>query len=200
MTPTTPTDTLHRSTPRWVRLCFGLLWLTFTTYAFLGAPAEDSQTVDLILQLSTGQWQGLNAWVVALFNAMGLWPIAFASLLLWDGHLRQGLPAWPFVMASFGLGAFAVLPYLVLRSPLPSQESSAPSALLKGLKSPWLWTGLAVGACLLLLYGWTQGDGSDFVVQWRSQRFIHVMTLDFCLLTLLFLFLVRTDLRRSDQA
>ena len=220
-----------------VRLGFALVWLAFSGYAFFGAPPNDPQTLELIIQLSTGQWQGLNPLVVALFNLMGLWPIAFASLLLWDGHLRRSaardataeqehspdsqnaavrnsiparpIPAWPFVAASFGLGAFAILPYLALRQPLMRHESCSetvadlleekPSGLLKALNSAWLWAGLALGASLLLGYGLIRGDWTDFAAQWQTSRFIHVMTLDFCLLTVLFPILLRADLRRSDR-
>lgn len=229
--PTAPTAPQGQKRAGWgrERIGFGLLWLAFVGYAFLGAPPDDPQTLDLITRLSTGQWQGINPLVVALFNLMGLWPVAFAALLLWDGHLRrsaarpsgkaavapakggnsekggssegvgESVPAWPFVAASFGLGAFAIVPYLVLRSPasqLQKLNVSSPSALLRILNSPWLWAGLALGAILLLTYGLTQGNWEDFVQQWQTHRFIHVMTLDFCLLTLLFPFLAQTDLRR----
>ena len=52
--------------------------------------------------------------VVVLFNLMGLWPVVYASLALSDGR-DQAVSAWPFVVGSFGLGAFALMPYLALR-------------------------------------------------------------------------------------
>ena len=99
------------------RLIFGALWLGFVGYAVLLAPADQPDTADLILRLSTGQWDGINPALIALFNAMGLWPVVYAALALVDGR-GQRLWAWPFVVASFAVGAFALLPYLALRVPV----------------------------------------------------------------------------------
>ncbi|NES70373.1 MAG: hypothetical protein F6K24_36755 [Okeania sp. SIO2D1] len=49
---------------------------------------------------------------------------------------------------------------------------------------------------VLLCFGFWQGNWSDFVTQWQNSRFIHVMSLDFCLLCFLFPFLVKDDLNR----
>jgi hypothetical protein len=48
----------------------------------------------------------------------------------------------------------------------------------------------------LLFLGLTQGDWVDFGMQWRSNRFIHVMSLDFCLLSCLFPTLIKDDMAR----
>ncbi len=61
---------------------------------------------------------------------------------------------------------------------------------------PLVWPFLALGAVGLLGYGISQGNWTDFVQQWRTDRFIHVMTLDFCLLCLLFPALLGDDLAR----
>ena len=182
-------STMIQLTPS--RLWLTSLWLTFVVYAVALAPPNDPTTLDLLIQLSTGQWGQLNPWVVSLFNLMGLWPLAYMLLLLPDGHRRSGPPAWPFVLGSFGLGVFAILPYLIMRG--PRLESSAlPSAtgwnlrLLQSFEA-WGWpVFLLVNAVAWLIYGWGWGDWSRFVQDWSSSRFIHVMSLDFCLLTLLF--------------
>lgn len=166
------------------------LWLGFVVYAFVAAPPSSPDTADTILQLSTGQWDGLNSWVVALFNCMGLWPLVYAGLTLADGH-RQPLPAWPFVIGSFALGAFALLPYLALRR---SRTAAVPLGTVgQWLNRPWLGWGIAIAALILFAYPWMQPGGihaawlawQDFCQQWQQSRFIHVMSLDFCLLTLL---------------
>jgi hypothetical protein len=162
-------------------------------YAFWLAPPNDPQTFDLILRLSSGQWAELNPLVVALFNLMGLWPGIYLAILLSDGQ-GQSLRAWPFASLSFAVGAFAILPYLALRQPNP--QAGEPSKLLTGLDSPWYALSLLVPAVGLLVWGLVAGNWADFAQQFASSRFIHVMSLDFVLLTLLFPTLLSDDLAR----
>jgi len=177
---------------------FWLLWGGFVLYAFLLAPPNQPDTWPLIQRLSTGQWDGINPLIVALFNVMGIWPMVYAAVLLFDGR-GQKLRAYPFTIASFAVGAFAILPYLALRQPNPT-FSGEKSALLKLLDSRWTAGAIALGTIPLMLYGLTQGNWSAFVQQWQSDRFIHVMSLDFCMLWGLFPFLMQDDMtRRSMQ-
>ncbi len=176
------------------KIGLGLLWLAFVVYAFFLAPPNQPDTADLILNLSTGKWQGINPLVIALFNLMGVWPILYTSLMLIDGR-GQKIPAWPFATASFAVGAFAIAPYLVLRRGEPSFIGEK-NWILK------IWDSRIIGAIALLsgagliAYGLLAGNWADFLQQWRSDRFIHVMSLDFCLLTLLFPILLKDDLSR----
>ena len=94
----------------------GLLWLGFLSYAFLLAPPDQPETFTLIQNLSTGQWNGINPWVIALFNVMGIWPLLYFGVMFADGD-RQPVRAWPFAIASMAVGAFSILPYLALRTP-----------------------------------------------------------------------------------
>ncbi len=95
------------------KITFGLLWLGFIVYAFLFAPPEQPDTFQLIKNLSIGQWQGINPLVIALFNLMGIWPLIYSAVVLIDGR-GQKISAWLFAVASFAVGAFALLPYLGL--------------------------------------------------------------------------------------
>ena len=176
------------------RLFLLTLWLAFVVYAFRLAPPDQPDTFQLIQQLSTGQWAGINPAIVALFNLMGVWPLAYACLALIDGH-GQKTPAWPFVIGSFGLGAFLLLPYLVLRQPNPT-FTPPKSRLLSLVDSRWLGLSLLAGSLVLLGYGIYAGDWADFVTQWQTSRFIHVMSLDFCLLWLLVPSLLGDDMAR----
>ncbi|MEM6423732.1 MAG: DUF2834 domain-containing protein [Cyanobacteria bacterium P01_D01_bin.128] len=162
------------------RIGLGLLWVSFVAYAFLLAPPDQADTLTLIQRLSTGDWDGINPLIVALFNLMGIWPLVYACLALEDGHGQRAV-AWPFVVGSFGLGAFLLLPYLIWRSPNPVFTGEQ-SGLLKLLDSRVLGVALTLGAGALMAYGLTAGDWADFVAQWQTSRFIHVMSLDFCLL------------------
>ena len=169
------------------------LWLGFIAYATLLAPPDQPDTFALIRRLSVGDWEGINLAVIALFNAMGIWPMVYACLALVDGQ-GQRLPAWPFV-----LGAFALLPYLALRQ--PQAKFLSPKTPLLGLvEARWLGAVLLVGAIALLSFGLVQGDWAAFGQQWQTSRFIHVTGLDFCALWLLFPTLLRDDLARRGLA
>jgi hypothetical protein len=178
------------------KILFWSLWLGFIGYAFLLAPPDRPDTLQLIIDLSTGKWAGINPFIIALFNLMGILPMVYAALILIDGK-TQRIPAGLFSTASFGVGAFAILPYLALREP-NSRPIGARRGIVKFVDSRWLGIFLAIGTVVLLVYGIARGDWTDFVQQWRTSRFIHVMSLDFCLLILLLPVLVSDDLQRRN--
>ncbi|MBD2567644.1 DUF2834 domain-containing protein [Anabaena lutea] len=176
------------------KISFGLLWLGFISYAFLFAPPDNfPESLELIKNLSTGQWQGINPLVIALFNIMGVWPLIYSTVLFIDGR-GQKIRAWPFATASFAVGAFALLPYLALRG--SNQEFIGKKNLfIKLLDSRINGILLTLGAGFLFAYA-LQGDWGNFVQQWQTSRFIHVMSLDFCMLSLLFPALLGDDMTR----
>ena len=176
------------------KIAFGLLWLGFTTYAFFLAPPEQPGTFELIKNLSTGHWQGINPLVIALFNLMGIWPLIYSAVVFIDGR-KQKIPAWLFATASFGVGAFALLPYLAFREP-NNKFVGKKNALLKLLDSRVTGVVLTIATLLLVAYGFRGGDWGNFVQQWQANRFINVMSLDFCLLCLLFPALLGDDMAR----
>ena len=179
------------------RITLFLLWLGFILYAFLLAPPDQPDTLELITKLSTGQWGGINPLVVSLFNLMGIYPLIYSAVLLIDGR-GQKIPAWPFVLGSFAVGAFAILPYLALRQANPV-FSGEKNGLIKLLDSRWFGLSLLLGALALLIYGFSQGNGADFISQWQSSRFIHVMSLDFYFLSLVFPLLLKDDMSRRGM-
>ncbi|MBE9129708.1 MULTISPECIES: DUF2834 domain-containing protein [unclassified Coleofasciculus] len=176
------------------KLGFWLIWVIFISYAFFLAPPNQPDSFELIKNLSTGNWDGINPLIIALFNIMGILPLIYACLIFIDGR-TQKIPAWLFATASFGVGAFALLPYLALRQPnqdFPGKKDS----VLKLFDSRWFGVALTLGTVSLLGFGFLKGDWSDFIQQWQTSRFIHVMSLDFCLLCLLFPALLGDDMAR----
>ena len=188
------------------KIIFGSLWLGFSGYAFLLAPPDSADSLQLIINLSTGKWAGIDPFIIALFNLMGILPMVYACLMLIDGK-NQRLSAGLFSAASFAVGAFAILPYLALR------ESNSTTGIdrirfngvdrrgiIKLVDSRWLGVSLTIGTVILLGYGIKQGNWTDFVQQWHSSRFIHVMSLDFCMLSLLFPWLLGDDMQRRGMS
>ena len=166
------------------RIFYLAIWIVFVIYALVFTPPNQPNTLDLIRNLSTGNWADINPFIISLFNGMGLWPMAYAALLFRDGQ-RQSFPAWPFVVASFFIGAFAILPYLAFRtspSPAKTLENLHP---IKFWESRWLGYALSLGFLILLSYCLSQGSWESFSADWASDRFIHVMSLDFCMLSVL---------------
>jgi hypothetical protein len=176
---------------------FGVLWVAFIAYAFFFAPPNDPDTFELIKNLSLGQLQGINPLVITLFYLMGIWPVIYSCLMFIDGT-GQKVPAWVFAVLSFGVGAFAILPYLSLREPnrdFPGKKN----AFLKLLDFRLTGIALTIATSILVAYGLGRGDWGDFVQQWQSNRFIHVMSIDFCLLCLIFPALLGDDMARRDM-
>ena len=172
---------------------FWLLWIAFISYALLAAPPNQPDEQQLIQNLLTGHWQAINPIIVALFNLLGIWPVIYACLMVIDGR-GQKVAAWPFVAAAFGAGVFAILPYLALRQP-QIKFSGHKHLGLKILDSRWIGVILSLASAGLVAYGLT-GDWSDFFHQWQTSRLVHVMGLDFCLLSLVFPALVGDDMAR----
>ena len=177
------------------KIGFGLLWLGFSLYAFVLAPEDQVNSLDLIQQLTVMNWEGINPLVIALFNLMGIWPMIYGCVLFADGR-EQKLPAWPFASLSFAFGAFALLPYLALRQAPQPELAGEINRNLRFWDSRGLAIGLFGGAIALLAFGLIKGDWADFIQLWHTSRFIHIMSLDFCLLSLLFPDLLIADMPR----
>ncbi|NJL67283.1 MAG: DUF2834 domain-containing protein [Microcoleus sp. SM1_3_4] len=179
------------------KIGFGLIWIAFSTYAFVFSPPDSPETLTLITNLSTGNIAGINPLIVALFNIMGVWPLIYSCVLFADGR-GQKISAWVFAALSFGVGAFALLPYLALREPNPEFPGNK-TVFLKILDSRFTAILLTLGAVALVAFGLTKGDWSDFIQQWQTSRFIHVMSLDFCMLCLVFPALLGDDMARRGM-
>lgn len=180
------------------KIGFWLIWILFAVYAFIFAPPDRADTSALIQKLIAGDWQSINAYIVALFNLMGVFPCVYACLLASDGQ-GQKVPAWIFSGLSFVVGAFALLPYFALR------ESNPVFIGKKGWNVKILdsrLTGVAIAAIAIyfLVYGFSSGNWTDFVQQWQTSRFVHVTSLDFCMLSLMFPWLLSDDMQRRGMS
>lgn len=173
------------------RLFFAAVWLALVSYAFLGAPAGESEVLAPLMQ---AQFRDLSPLLVAVFNSMGLLPLVYACFLLPDAHVRSR-PAWPFVVAMMALGAFALLPYLIWRSPESTRERQ-PNWGLAFWESRWLAIALTLALATVIGRGVVAADWAEYLALWQRDRFVHVMTLDFVLLIALLPVVALNDMRQ----
>ncbi|MFC4775527.1 hypothetical protein ACFO9Q_01865 [Paenibacillus sp. GCM10023252] len=180
-----------------MRMLLFVMWLLFISYAWLLAPGA-SGSQDPILQ-DLLRMKAEEPAVLVMFSLLGVFPMVYACLLLRDDRLR--IPAWPFVLLSFALGAFALLPYYFLLSGLASRSEGnrTPIFLLRITDSRLFVSLLFLITSALMIYAITGGDGEAYAAAFRHSSFVHVMTIDFVLLTLLSVYAIYTNNRLSKR-
>ena len=173
------------------KITFGLIWLALVSYSVIssiygfktGAFAPVEQDFNEIIKMSLVEWEGINPIEIAIFYIMGIFPLVYGAFILFDSKESQVSP-YPFFAASFGLGAFALLPYFVLRHPHTSPKKEE-SLLLKVLDSRLTAIVCSISILVLIVWGAINGDWLSYLEQWQHSQFVKVMSLDFCTLCLL---------------
>ncbi|GAB4369458.1 MAG: hypothetical protein Kow00121_09420 [Elainellaceae cyanobacterium] len=161
-----------------------MIWLSFVGYTIWLAPLDRPYTWQVLPKLLTFQLQEVNSYLVAIFWMMGVWPMIYACLLFTDGRM-QNLRAWPYFIGSNFMGVLCLMPYFLFRQ---RQQGFV------GPKDQWLdlldrrstgFTLLGI-TVLLVAYAVLTGDWQDFTQQSQSQAFVHLITLDWALMGLVF--------------
>ncbi|MGW7160256.1 hypothetical protein [Paenibacillus taichungensis] len=175
---------------RWI---LALTWLAFIAYAWIWAPGQPLGSDPVFKELVT--LQSKEPWLLTVFSWLGIFPAIFACLLLRRSGKARGsrVPAWPFVLLSFGLGAFALLAYIAWSSQTHRGSGYEQLSFARQRES-----GIGRVAAhklthmvLLLLtlgtgfYAVTQGNPDVYMEAFRESSFVHIMTIDFVTLTLL---------------
>lgn len=178
------------------RIMIALIWIAFVAYTLQLAPLDHAETWPMVKHLLTFQLSQVNAYLFAIFWMMGVWPMIYAAVMFADGRLQK-LPAWLYFLASNGTGMLSLAPYLILRQPNPSFAGCKDSwlALLDAHRLGIILSLITLG---LLTYALAVGDWQEFLQQWRSLPFVHLITLDFCLMALLFPTLLEDDMARRE--
>lgn len=185
--------------PLFPRVGYGLLLAAYVAYAALAAPHGDPPQVSFVT-LALGQGPARNPAVWGVFQLLGVIPLMYWALLFPDGrgqHLGpQGVWVWPFALGMMALGAFALLPYLVLRRPYPDPVPGPRPLVVRWFEGrPFAaFVALALAALLILIGG--AGSLADYIFWFRHSNFVHLMTVDLLLLVLLFPALLRDDMAR----
>ncbi|HEY9637533.1 MAG TPA: DUF2834 domain-containing protein [Coleofasciculaceae cyanobacterium] len=161
-----------------------LIWVGFVAYTIWLAPLDQADTWPLVQKLLTLQYTKVNPIIPVIFWLMGIWPMIYACLMFADGRMQK-FRAWPYFVASNGTGVICLMPYLILRQ--RNQE-------FYGKKDKWLRildrrsTGvfLLLSTIGLLACAVIAGDWGDYVQQFQTRPFVHLISLDFCLMCLIF--------------
>ncbi|KAJ4730241.1 Cardiolipin synthase N-terminal [Melia azedarach] len=111
---------------------------------------------------------------------------------------KSNIPVWPFLVASFFGGAYALLPYFVLWKPPPPpvEETELSRWPLNFLESK-LTAGISLAAGVgIIAYSCLAGsdDWKEFLRYFRESKFIHITCIDFTLLSAFAPFWVYNDM------
>ncbi len=115
---------------------------------------------------------------------MGVWPMIYPCLMFADGRM-QNFRAWPYFIGSNFTGVICLLPYLIFRR--SNQEFYVLKdkwlALLEQRKTGFI---LLVVTVALLSYAVIAGNWEDHIQKFLHSPFVHLISLDFCLMCLIF--------------
>lgn len=183
------------------RLLFLLLLIADILYAKYAAPQGDPPG-NLFLQLALGQGPARNPAVWGVFQLLGIVPLMYWALLFPDGR-GQRVWAWPFALGMMAFGAFALLPYLILRRPYLDAVPGAQNGAVRWFAGRPFAVFVAIALGSMLVWIMLFGNLANYVHWFRVSNFVHVMTIDLLVLTLLFPALLRDDMARrgvSDES
>lgn len=176
------------------KITLWLIWLIFVAYTLLLSPLEQPGTLTTIEKLIKLDWSEINPILATIFSLMGVWPMIYASLLFVDER-SQDISAWPSFLTSNGSGIIGMLPYLILRR--PNQTFSGEKDLwIRILDSRVYGILLTLTTLGLFAYAIFAGDWGDYLHQFHASRFVHLISLDFCLMSAVFPAILGDDMAR----
>lgn len=173
-----------------------VVWLSFVGYTLWLNPLGQPDTWAVGWRLLTWQLGEVNSYLVAIFWLMGVWPMIYACMMFADGRM-QSFPAWPFFIGANFLGQLWLMPYFLFRQPRPTFSGEL-DEWLAWLDRRSTGAGLLAIAIALVTYALTTGDWANFVDQFQQRAFVHLITLDWLLMGLVFPFcgLLSDDMAR----
>ncbi|CAM9636762.1 unnamed protein product [Phaeothamnion confervicola] len=137
-----------------------------------------------------------------IFYSFTIIPFAYGALLFPGSRDQKPVPAAPFVFASFGLGFFALGPYLAARQFRPEVDPASLGPVASAFNSPWLGRGLLLGALALAASGvgttFSAGgwDVPGYTELLKSSLLVRISSLDCALLSAAVAEPMREDMMR----
>ncbi|KEZ53273.1 hypothetical protein ACTSEZ_06705 [Metabacillus sp. JX24] len=174
------------------------LWAALIAYAVFFAPGKSGEEDDIMKHLLTGSFEQADPLVVMVFSFLGIFPMIFALLIL-PNDTRK-LPAWPFVLGSFALGAFSLLPYFFLRKERKHIERKFSEKTKRLRDSKLVILILAVLTAGLYLFGIFMGSIERYSEAFQSSQLVSVMTADLFVLTWLSWYVLKHEYKMGTRA
>lgn len=166
------------------KLILWSIWIGFTAYTLWLAPLDRPYSWYVGQKLLTFQWQDLNAFIPAIFWLMGVWPMIYGGLMFADGRM-QPFRAWPYFIGSNFTGVMCLLPYLIFRRS-NQQFYGEKDQVIRFFDRRSTGIILLIIALILLGYAGILGDWQDYIQQFYTRAFVHLISLDFCLMAVIF--------------
>ncbi|MGR9048690.1 hypothetical protein ACQ4XT_08680 [Halobacillus faecis] len=168
-------------------------WIAFISYALFLAPDGNLGYLDQLLTMDEP-----DPFLLMVFSFLGIYPLVFVALLIGEDHGR--LPLWPFLLGMFMLGAFALMPYFFLSKAREIKRGRIPDWFVKIFHTRFFIFVLMAVTAVLLWHGLGNGDDQAYWRAFQTSNFVHVMTIDFMVLTLLSIFVIYWKERRDGRA
>ena len=180
-------------------LLYLLVWIGSLLYMFIWAPAKQEGDPGFgDFDIAYGKTNPLE-W--SIFMLVGVWALLYAVILLIENRERF-FPSWPFILASFGLGMYAMMPYFALRGVKKKNPKTKKTLFIKIIDSRILGIILSELGRAIAMYGIIAtsiyGKWGVFVNSFLNVRLIQVTTIDFTLLTLFFPIVIWSDMKRRN--
>ncbi|MEL6178451.1 MAG: hypothetical protein AAFS10_05835 [Myxococcota bacterium] len=170
----TPTHPNKAQPPEAWRILLVAVWLAVVVAVFGFGPPSHPDTPVWIWKMITGQWEGLEGWMVSIFNQLGIWPMVMASVL-WAEQRSQRVPYWPFGLLSMATGMYSLTLYLVVRDPAAPLQSTR---VARWLDSPLWVVPLLCAAVGLMGYGLATGDPYAYAERFKTEQLVCAMSVD----------------------
>lgn len=158
-------------------MIFLVIWLLLIGYAVFLTPSGGGPSPVALL---TGDWEGIDALIIVVFNTLGIFPMVFVTLLLLND--KQKWPAWPFAFLSFVVGAFSLLPYFAFGDRPANRRLRTPDWLYRIVSSrPWLFLILFIWVAnfLILLRGFSL---QAYAEAFQTSGLVATMSVDWLVL------------------
>lgn len=172
------------------------LWIAFIGYVLIFAPPLQPDTFQPLQTLLSGQIPYVNPVMIALFSMVGIWLLIYSGLIFADGRMQK-IRAWMFMVAAIATGVIGLIPYLALRD-RNSQFTGPKDGWLRLMDARATGVLLTLSTLFLVSYAAIVGDWSAFWYEFQTNRFVHGMSLAFCLFALLFPSLLGDDMARRN--